>query len=175
VIVEAVELTRQILDHSTIGVNTKLSGVPRFTGHAEPPQVADVVSALDDDDVGRDQLPVKSPALIVGAGPPFTIQGTSMTGAYADGEDGGVVVQYATNDPDLAEATRDALYTMRAVLRSIRESMENANESIRTANDVVLVAGMEFRAGRRLISRQEGAIVAQADVIYHVRDTAPNP
>lgn len=174
-LVETVEITRQILDHASMGVNQKLAGVPRFSGHAEPPQLSAVVSALDDDDVGRDQLPVNSPSLIVGSGPPFTIEGTSMTGDYADAEDGGVVVQYATNDPDLAEATRDALYTMRAVLRSIREAMENANESVRTANDVVVVSAREFRAGRRLITRQEGAIVAQADVIYMVRDTAPNP
>lgn len=174
-IAEAIELTRQILDDSTLGATQKLSGVPTFDGHSRPPDVAAVVNALDDDDVARDQLPVKSPSLIVGPGPGFEIEGQSMTGAYADADRGGVVVQYASRDPDFAEATRDGLYTLRACMRSLRDAMENANESKRKANDVVLISVQTFRAGALFQPRQEGAIVAQLDVIYSARDCAPNP
>ena len=85
-----------------------------------------------------------------------------------------VAIRYLVANVDLAEAVRDADYTLRAVIRSLRELSKNVNEAARQRNGVLLILfedPMEIypiveAVGETFVA---GAIVANA----RVRDYNP--
>lgn len=144
-IMETAVLLNEALESTVYGVNMKLRAVPRFGGHTEPPNVEAVLNVWEDDEVAEGVLtPSDWPALVLdqfaSAEDSGEVRGNptagASSGAFIELPSVPIQVIYLTQVADIGTAKRDAMYTLRAVRRTISEWMLDSNASTRCRTDL---------------------------------------
>lgn len=135
-ILETILLLQRALKSTDYGVNELLRAVPIFSGHEPPPPVTGFFNVLEDEEVAEGRIsPEEWPALVL----------DQFASAEDSGEVGqgflelpslGVSILYATQQVDIEVAKRDAMYTLRAVRRTVANWLENANVADRCINEM---------------------------------------
>lgn len=172
-ILEALRSWVDALEDSAIGVNAKLPGLPQDSGDATPPDILWVEDVTQDDDAFQGRLPPDFPGLVVGpTGAAATADG-EVAQTFRDARDVGVVTEYVAGKADLAEGLQDALYTQRAIMRTLEDWMSNSNDSMRTRNDVRVQRCTEIRFGSISVDDANGRIILPATFDFQVRDLKP--
>lgn len=164
------------LSDAEIGVNTLLDGVPRVTGHDQPPAVETFVSVFTDDQVAQDWppggVPNNWPALIVGPDRPARSQGEKVQGRI-DAEGMGIAITYATGVAEDARAMREGAYTIRAAGRTITKLLADANADLRNKNNLQVWNATERQIGSFRAGDRSGRVTAGLTVRFNVRDLKP--
>ena len=173
-ILETLDLLADWLNDPTNGVNAKLAAVPRSGTDTVPPDLALIVAETRDFGAALGQLPDQDadyPCLLVsqsGDGSQFDPHAKQgVRDAEID-----VLIRYGAKEAQAAKGSRDALYTFRAVQRSVEAWMESV-EANRERNGIYVW----FCTSMVVLSvwqQGEGKVVTCAMRLrFKVRDTAP--
>lgn len=171
-ILEATRIISEALSDSTIGVNAQLASLPKDAADSTPPRIIAVLDPTTNDDAAAGKAGLDFPVLLVTVGPIRDMEGEVAT--VKRGAKLSVLVSYITHDYDKAQAVTNALYTLRAVQRTIRELMRNENISRRQRNNICLVAclGMEAESVKAAVG--DGVFATGIMVLeLQLRDLAP--
>lgn len=159
--------------NGTGSVNALLAGVPRDAGDPLPANVT-VYDATRNGWVARMTAPnegsgISFPALAVFVHGGLTFDGEVLT-TVRDAT-GDVAVVYITQRQDTAPARADALYTMRAVVRSFKQFHDPARYDVfRVRNSVALRSCETLRYGK-FDDTKDGIVLSTAVIAsYHIRD-----
>ncbi len=141
-ILEALVLTADMLADATNGVNALLSAVPRLaTDTTAPPAIATILDEARSSVAAQDRPPERAidfPALLVRQRDAAVLEGMVKT-IIRDG-DVPVVIGYVHREADAAKATRNGLYTMRAVQRCLRAFTRSDQVAARQLHSVTLLS-----------------------------------
>jgi hypothetical protein len=157
----------------TGSVNALLAGVPRDSGDAMPPSVT-VYDSTRADWVARLKAPLENsgisfPALAVFSRAGIELDGEVMT-TYRDGL-ADIAIVYVTQNAQNAVANVAALYTQRAILRSLKQFADAANyDAFRVRNSVAIRSCEKLRMGRNDEIRDGLVLSTTVIATYHVRD-----
>lgn len=170
----------EALNSGVYGVNEQLERVPVDTGDAQPPPIVSVLDLTRDVEVltlGVNGLGgIAPPALICAPEDPAVMAGEiEGAGIRRDGEAVSYSVAYATREPDLADACRNGLYTMRAIEQVIGHLMKTSNIADRTRNGVVLQSCVEISYGLVVENLTDGTVTAALSATFQPRNTNPLP
>lgn len=167
---------------SDYSINAQLPSVERDGGDAQPPAVH-VYDETRDGWVARRDVPndaaIALPAIVVCYGQPMTIDGEihqNGTAAIRGGK-AQIIVGYLLDKSDTALSVRNALYTKRAILRSLTQLHDETNAptarlrnnvSLRICDDMTLTPPLA-----RWGDSRDAWLATAAVLDYTVRDLAP--
>jgi len=141
VILEAIRLYAARLADTTAGVNARLADAPIAAGDTRPPDVAAILTSMDDAQVARRYLDQDqaTPALWV-----FQYQegdlGLSIESGYFPATSIPIAIAYVDRGEDTAAMARNASTTLRAALRALnRMWTEAGGETFRQYNQISLM------------------------------------
>lgn len=147
-ILEAVLMVTDALEHSTEGVNAQIPKIPVESGDSSPPKVKRILNPLSNDELARGQAPADFPTIVITQWGPSEEAGEVTTTANIREADRIPIaiglIERAT--ADTAKARRRALYVVRAIKRSLRLLMDNARADDRERNQVQLIQLTEMFA-----------------------------
>lgn len=153
-------------------VNTWLQAIPRDAADPIPARVTRVLDVTRSHELASGILQCQFPVLAVMPNGPFVTAGEVQT-IYRDAPTYVQAVRYLAKDYERADAVRDGLYTMRAVMASLRQFMRNENEAAWTRNSVAVLASASMTVGPAFQAHGDYATVAALLVTMKVRDLAP--
>lgn len=162
---------RTALTDVTEGVNALLPTIPRRSGHAVPPLIAQILTQDDDLALAFGDKSETWPALVLLDEDDGEWDAEIATRSR-DG-DVRVTVLYVLRDPRAALSYRNSSYTRRAVLKSLRRWLDNQSHAARTENSVFAIAatGLRRRPPSELIRGIPHA--GGLTMTLRVRDLAP--
>ena len=175
-ILETVRIVADWLDHPTYGVNALASSVPRDDGVDVFPRVV-VRDSTRDGRVTRGQLPPVDdlPALLVTPTDQPLEQASSTVRPWPPDATVSVLVRYATQRLDTAQAERDTSQTIRAIWRCIGQMMTTtAGETARTRAAVQLYSVPNMQAATMYEDNADVIVTGGVLVTCRVRDTWAN-
>lgn len=168
---EVVRSVQAALLDATDGVNARLPLIPRATGHAAPPTIAQILTSDDDLKLAFGDKSETFPALIILDEDDGKWDAEVATRAR-DG-DVRVTILYVVRDPRAALTYRHSSYTRRAVNQSLRRWLDNTSAPQRTENNVFVISGKDL-ADRPATTLIRGIPHAGAvSWVFRVRDLAP--
>jgi hypothetical protein len=161
--------------NGTYSVNALLPAVPRDSGDTQPANIT-VYDATRNGWVARMTAPNEGSGIIFPALAVFVHGGLQFDGEVGtvirDGT-GDVAIVYVTQRQDTAAARADALYTMRAVKRSLKQFHDNAQVAFRIRNSIALRSCDTLRDGK-FDDTKDGIVLSTALIAtYHIRDESP--
>lgn len=174
------ETTRIITDwlnNGTYGVNAKLAALPKDVGD-NPPAVQLIVDETRNGVAARERIPVPGtagPVITVHIARPAIVH-TELADAYRDVPDLPVVIRYAdTNQVASDVGTRNAMYTMRAVLQSINALMGAPGDGGARERNQVAIANVkdEVQAVPVFQDVEDKVITGGLVFSFYVRDKLP--
>lgn len=175
---EPLRMVTDWLNNVTNGVNALLPGVPRDGGDALPPTVQLIVDETRNGQVARDRLP--TPAT---PGPVITLAciedsvwGTALETTYRECDDLPMELRYADLDKVVSEVgTRNAYYTIRAVMRSLKLLMSDPTGTAARTRDSISLVNITDRVVFRPAMKQieDKIVVASIRLSFGVQDNAP--
>lgn len=179
-VVEGLRILVDALNSPVYGVNEQLERVPVDTGDSQPPAILSVLDLTRNVEVltlaAQGLGGIAAPALICAPEEPVVLNGElEGAGIRRDGEAVSYSVTYATRDPDLAQASLDGLYTMRAIEQVIGHLMKTSNIADRTRNGVVLQTCVEISYGLVVENLTDGTVTAALSATFQPRNTTPLP
>ena len=170
-ILEAIRIVADWLDDRDNGVNARLGALEQDTDDPQPPDVVKVLDTTRDGELDQ-AIPMDWPVLVVSSDTPAGVRGDVATD-YRDADRITIAVRYVTGDPDNPEAKREALYTVRVIVKAIRDLMRNDNVASRTRNSVCLIATTGLQYGETFEELETGATIAAVSVDFYARDQSP--
>lgn len=177
ILLQAGWLAGTITDAGSVarGVNAMLPGVPRWSGHAQPPDVAVVENEVEHPNIARSRVPTASPGLAVILYREFDADPIPPT-VSTDWELELATI-YTVREVNTEKAIRDGMYTRRAIVRSLREFARNANVAKRQVGAPTPHTSLVQLMGIRVVPTFEQLedVVVTAAVIsrWKGRDHAP--
>ena len=173
-ILEAVRIVADWLADSTNGVNALLASVPREADTAVPPAVT-VFDSSRHGFVARGQIPEsieRLPALLVSPADQSMDQVSPAARPFPADTTITLLVRYATQRQDTAQAERDASLTIRAIWRSIGMLMQSnaTTEAARNRNSVQLWTVSSMQAATLYQDNQDTVVTGGVLVTCRVRD-----
>lgn len=173
--IELLRIVAEGLRDSNYGVNSQIASMSTVGGDDSPPDVSSVKEYTKDEEVADGKLGPEWPVLVVSPDGPMRLEG-EVGQTYRDGTTP-IAIRYGTAQGNLAAASREALYTLEAVLKFWKDFLDNNNISDRTLDNVVLRSlgtgeeGIEY--GQIVEEAQDGMITGAMRVFCHVRDKNP--
>lgn len=172
-ILESMRAVTDWLNRDDYGVNHFLASIPVDEGDQPPSRVAVIYDETRDDLAARAEEPLVFPAIYVTMDLPFEMDGPIPTGQFREAASMTMAIRYLRKDWSTANAVRDTLYTLRAVVKSITELAKPAHADSRTRNYVGITA--VNRVSQMLTAETVGESVMTGAVVLDlaVRDLAP--
>lgn len=179
-VISGLRILVSALENPAYGINEQLDRVPVDTSDGQPPAILSVLDLTRHPEVlalGTNGLGgIAPPALICAPEDPVVAMGEIEGAAIRrDGEAVSYSVTYATREPDLAQACRDGLYTMRGIEQVIGHLMKQANEADRTRNGVVLTYCTQISYGLVVENLADGTVTAALSAVFVPRNLNPLP
>lgn len=165
---EAARIVADWLGSTTAGVNAKLAALDYDGSDTAPTSVATIADETRNGAVARDRLPTPFPCLAI------TVERFRQDGEVRTVvRDGSVTVliRYGVSATDTGGGTRDAYYTMRAVVESLRELNRNENQASRTRNGRSLMACEEIEFRPMYQALEDGQVTGVVAATWTTRDT----
>jgi hypothetical protein len=149
---DAVKIISNALKDGTIGVNAMIDTLDLPDGVSAPPDVVDIVDEVTNVEVADKLQPQNTPAIYVMLDDPIIIGPLDMNGVKQKIEDLPIVIRYLTRNAEPVALRRQAMLTMRAIVKTLVRLDNNANSSMRELNQIYLIAMtnlavMEIREG----------------------------
>lgn len=175
---EAIRLVADWLNGVTTGstaysINAQLPGVPLYAGDTQPPTVT-VYDSTRHPWVARRLAPednaVTTPAVVVMENAAPTVDG-EIDQSYRDGTFH-IAVIYLIDVSDSAKGNRHALYTKRAIMRSLAQL--HITDAARQANSIALYVCDGITLSQSLGKWGDSWLTSGLVADYTVRDLAPN-
>lgn len=173
---ETVRIFADWLQDPTNGVNALLPTTPRDAGDVQPPAFPNgsICDSTRHGWVARrafgHDTPATLPALAVFA--ESIIMDGDVETVLRDAQ-GQLIIGYCMNKSATEQGTRDALYTLRTVIRSIRQLEQPANADSRLRNSVRLIAIERITQKILFTPWGDGLLVAGVACDLNIRDLAP--
>lgn len=177
-ILETIVLLSRALRSTEYGVNELLREIPIFPDHKVPPPIAAIFNVLEDEEVAEGAIaPDDWPALVLdqfaSAEDSGEIRGSS-SGSFIELPSLGVSVLYATQQADIEIAKQDAMYTLRAVRRTIARWLDNTSVADRCVNEMEVRSVVEVFFELLEAELREGGLVTGSLVAnFVVRELNP--
>lgn len=172
-LLEAVRIWADALDDTGYGVNAKLADIELDGSDPRPPNIRWVKDVSRDRGAIEGRLPSDWPGLVVGpAGTPARAEGQVSTDKR-DARDVAVTAEWVSGKPDLADALREGMYTLRAIQRTLDDLFESAQDADRNRNNIKLLNADEVEFGEIIIDDDTGRIVLPTTVRFYMRDESP--
>lgn len=173
-IVECVDLVAEWLADGTNGVNALLPAVPRKAGDVQPASLAAILAETRNGEVARGKFPQATtsyPALVVTVEGDIAIPPDVRTAKWEALVP--VSMLYAVRQVASELGTRDAGYTLRAVLRSIWKLEDPANAAARVRNNITLqgIERIDWLASAAEL--EDVVVLGGVRVVWRVVDTQP--
>ena len=173
-ILEAVRIIHTWLQDGTNGVNAKLPGVPLDGSDSVPAAIVTFLEETSSAQVARGRVPEVAsqlPCLAVLQSGEVVVPAVIGT-TYQDA-DITVTIWYVARDKDSDTARRDAMYTIRAIRRSLTELFKPANDASRVRGSVQMFPTGEITIPPLFTVQDDVPISGAVEVRVKVRDTSP--
>lgn len=175
-ILETMRAWADWLGDATYGVNAQLATIPLDGSDTAPDAVAIVADETRNGTAARRQIPDTLPALLVRLQQSGTlVPNIGPNTAVRDGEIP-LLTAYAATNADSAKGNRNAVYTLRAIEKSLRDFMDPSIAAANTARmrgniQILSVTGLEHVTTYEPLEDRD--VLAALIVTFQVRDTAP--
>lgn len=171
---ETVRIVTDWLNDGTYGVNALLSALP-LDGGDSVPAVALITDETRNAVAARERFPAAAgPVITVHLARPAIIR-TELQGAFRDAPDVPVLIRYAdTNQAATDAGTKNALYTVRAILQSVARLMDQPGVTARVRNQVAIANVKEEVQHVPVFQDVEDKVITGGLVFsFYVRDKLP--
>ncbi len=137
---EAPVMIANALKHSVIGVNAMIESLNLESGVQGPPMVRDIVNETEHPEVANRLDPQNTPALYVMVDAPLLMDGGDPMQLKQNIQDLPVSIRYVTREVDSVRVRVEAMYTIRAVVKTLTRLNRNEYLALRQRNQITLEA-----------------------------------
>lgn len=170
-ILETIRCVVDALENNDYGVSQQIRDLSIDSEDERPREVAEILDVTRSRSLNRDNLPLNDPWIAILQDGPAVGDGEARNTVNTDTRVNVTILWGTRREGD--EVLPEALYTCRAIVRSIRTMLKNENLADRTRNDVCILSAASLSFGPVDEDFLDGAARAAVQVDFDVRDLAP--